>query len=108
MTFFFYFFFNQLPPLLSLAPFVGCIELGSLNNDVISLYNFKETHKMNVVTSTPCLRYATYNYSPGVKVCCHFVSHPCHLQIPSTLHTAGYRVIGSLLELYSFRYYLSQ
>lgn len=63
MTFFFYFFFNQLPPLLSLAPFVGCIELGSLNNDVISLYNFKETHKMNVVTSTPCLRYATYNYS---------------------------------------------
>uniref|UniRef100_A0AAQ4NQ22 Laminin, alpha 4 n=1 Tax=Gasterosteus aculeatus aculeatus TaxID=481459 RepID=A0AAQ4NQ22_GASAC len=47
----------RLPPLLSLAPFVGCIELGSLNNDVISLYNFKETHKMNVVTSTPCLRY---------------------------------------------------
>ncbi|KAL6096213.1 lama4 [Pungitius sinensis] len=47
----------RLPPLLSLAPFVGCIELGSLNNDVFSLYNFKETHKMDVVTSTPCLRY---------------------------------------------------
>lgn len=45
------------PPPLSLAPFVGCIELGSLNNDVISLYNFKETHKMDVITSTPCPRY---------------------------------------------------
>ncbi|XP_071755332.2 laminin subunit alpha-4 [Centroberyx gerrardi] len=47
----------RLPPLLSLAPFVGCIELASLNNDVISLYNFKETHKMDVVASTPCPRY---------------------------------------------------
>uniref|UniRef100_UPI0037E8F82A laminin subunit alpha-4 n=1 Tax=Semicossyphus pulcher TaxID=241346 RepID=UPI0037E8F82A len=47
----------RLPPPLSLAPFVGCIELGSLNNDVISLYNFKETHKMDVVTSSPCPRY---------------------------------------------------
>uniref|UniRef100_A0A3Q4BIK6 Laminin, alpha 4 n=1 Tax=Mola mola TaxID=94237 RepID=A0A3Q4BIK6_MOLML len=47
----------KLPPPLSLAPFVGCIELSSLNNDVISLYNFKETHKMDVVASTPCPRY---------------------------------------------------
>ncbi|XP_035473897.2 laminin subunit alpha-4 [Scophthalmus maximus] len=47
----------RLPPPLSLAPFVGCIELGSLNNDVISLYNFKETHKVDVVTSSPCSRY---------------------------------------------------
>ncbi|CAN9507589.1 unnamed protein product [Ophioblennius macclurei] len=47
----------KLPPPLSLAPFVGCIELASLNNDVISLYNFKETHKINVVTSPPCPRY---------------------------------------------------
>ncbi|XP_070705268.1 laminin subunit alpha-4 [Pempheris klunzingeri] len=47
----------RLPPPLSLAPFVGCIELGSLNNDVISLYNFKETHKMDVITSSPCPRY---------------------------------------------------
>ncbi|XP_072218909.1 laminin subunit alpha-4 [Leuresthes tenuis] len=47
----------RLPPPLSLAPFVGCIELASLNNDVISLYNFKETHKINVVTSPPCSRY---------------------------------------------------
>ncbi|XP_076027108.1 laminin subunit alpha-4 [Genypterus blacodes] len=47
----------RLPPPLSLAPFVGCIELASVNNDVISLYNFKETHQMNVVASTPCPRY---------------------------------------------------
>nr|XP_057924407.1 laminin subunit alpha-4 [Doryrhamphus excisus] len=47
----------KLPPPLSLAPFVGCIELASLNNDVISLYNFKKTHQMDVVASTPCSRY---------------------------------------------------
>ncbi|CAB1340378.1 unnamed protein product [Coregonus sp. 'balchen'] len=47
----------KLPPALSLAPFVGCIELASLNNDVISLYNFKQTHKMDVVASTPCPSY---------------------------------------------------
>ncbi|XP_047430027.1 laminin subunit alpha-4 [Mugil cephalus] len=47
----------KLPPPLSLAPFVGCIELASLNNDVISLYNFKKTHKIDVATSPPCPRY---------------------------------------------------
>lgn len=47
----------KLPPPLSLAPFVGCIELASLNNDVISVYNFKETHRIDVVASPPCPRY---------------------------------------------------
>ncbi|KAJ0061302.1 hypothetical protein NL108_014826 [Boleophthalmus pectinirostris] len=47
----------KLPPPLSLAPFVGCIELESINNDVISLYNFKEIHQMDVVASAPCPRY---------------------------------------------------
>ncbi|KAM9355320.1 laminin subunit alpha-4 [Pholidichthys leucotaenia] len=47
----------KLPPPLSLAPFVGCIELASLNNDVISLYNFKDTNEIDVVTSPPCPRY---------------------------------------------------
>uniref|UniRef100_A0A8C9T2H0 Laminin, alpha 4 n=1 Tax=Scleropages formosus TaxID=113540 RepID=A0A8C9T2H0_SCLFO len=37
----------RLPSALSLPPFVGCIELATLNNDVISLYNFKRTHKIN-------------------------------------------------------------
>lgn len=58
---------TQLPPLLSLAPFVGCIELSSLNNDVISLYNFKETHKMDVVASTPCPRY-TFRWQDPLKL----------------------------------------
>ncbi|XP_055362152.1 laminin subunit alpha-4 isoform X2 [Betta splendens] len=47
----------KLPPPLSLAPFVGCIELASLNNDVISLYNFKKTHKVDMTASPPCPRY---------------------------------------------------
>ncbi|XP_060769481.1 laminin subunit alpha-4 [Neoarius graeffei] len=47
----------KLPPALSLAPFVGCIELASLNNEVISLYNFKKLHGMNVAASKPCPRY---------------------------------------------------
>ncbi|XP_072296549.1 laminin subunit alpha-4 [Eucyclogobius newberryi] len=47
----------KLPPPLSLAPFVGCIELESINNDVISLYNFKETHQIDVIASAPCPRY---------------------------------------------------
>ncbi|XP_024147137.1 laminin subunit alpha-4 [Oryzias melastigma] len=45
-----------LPPLLSLAPFVGCIELASLNNDVISLYNFKKIYPTNNLLP-PCPRY---------------------------------------------------
>uniref|UniRef100_A0AAY4BMX2 Laminin subunit alpha-4 n=1 Tax=Denticeps clupeoides TaxID=299321 RepID=A0AAY4BMX2_9TELE len=40
----------KLPPPLTLAPFVGCIELASLNNEIISLYNFKTTHSMDVET----------------------------------------------------------
>ncbi|XP_051952446.1 laminin subunit alpha-4 isoform X1 [Xyrauchen texanus] len=47
----------KLPPALSLAPFVGCIELETLNSDVISLYNYKELHKMDVVASVPCSRH---------------------------------------------------
>ncbi|XP_056620180.1 laminin subunit alpha-4 isoform X1 [Triplophysa dalaica] len=47
----------QLPKELMLLPLVGCIELETLNNDVISLYNFKELHKMNVVASVPCPRH---------------------------------------------------
>uniref|UniRef100_A0A8C2EAR9 Laminin, alpha 4 n=1 Tax=Cyprinus carpio TaxID=7962 RepID=A0A8C2EAR9_CYPCA len=47
----------KLPPALTLAPFVGCIELEALNSDVISLYNFKQLHKMDVVESMPCPRH---------------------------------------------------
>ncbi|ROL08880.1 Laminin subunit alpha-4 [Anabarilius grahami] len=47
----------KVPPALSLAPFVGCIELETLNSDVISLYNFKQLHKMDVAASMPCPRH---------------------------------------------------
>ncbi|XP_053541993.1 laminin subunit alpha-4 [Ictalurus punctatus] len=47
----------KLPPALSLAPFVGCVELSSLNNEVISLYNFKKLNDMNLAVSKPCPRY---------------------------------------------------
>ncbi|XP_064196061.1 laminin subunit alpha-4 [Anguilla rostrata] len=47
----------KLPTALNLPSFVGCIEMGSMNNDVISLYNFKQTHKMDVVADSPCPRY---------------------------------------------------
>ncbi|XP_051732085.1 laminin subunit alpha-4 [Ctenopharyngodon idella] len=47
----------KIPPALSLAPFVGCIELETLNSDVISLYNFKQLHKMDVAASMPCPRH---------------------------------------------------
>ncbi|XP_077076325.1 laminin subunit alpha-4 isoform X1 [Siphateles boraxobius] len=47
----------KIPPALSLAPFVGCIELETLNSDIISLYNFKQLHKMDVAASMPCPRH---------------------------------------------------
>ncbi|XP_066554921.1 laminin subunit alpha-4 [Amia ocellicauda] len=47
----------RLPPSLNLEPFIGCIELATLNNDVISLYHFKQTHKINTATLPPCARY---------------------------------------------------
>ncbi|XP_066532892.1 laminin subunit alpha-4 isoform X2 [Hoplias malabaricus] len=47
----------MLPPALSLAPFVGCIELASLNDEVVSLYNFRALHMMNVSLTPPCPRY---------------------------------------------------
>ncbi|KAG1933974.1 laminin subunit alpha-5 [Pimephales promelas] len=47
----------KIPPALSLAPFVGCIELETLNSDIISLYNFKQLHKMDVAASVPCPRH---------------------------------------------------
>ncbi|XP_038655581.1 laminin subunit alpha-4 [Scyliorhinus canicula] len=47
----------QLPASLNLPGFVGCIELASLNDDIISLYNFKQTHKLNTTVDRPCTRY---------------------------------------------------
>uniref|UniRef100_A0A8D0GDX5 Laminin subunit alpha-4 n=1 Tax=Sphenodon punctatus TaxID=8508 RepID=A0A8D0GDX5_SPHPU len=46
----------KLPPILNLPGFVGCLELATLNDDVISLYNFKNIYNMNTTTSPPCAR----------------------------------------------------
>ncbi|XP_078398336.1 laminin subunit alpha-4 isoform X2 [Cetorhinus maximus] len=47
----------QLPASLNIPGFVGCIELATLNDDIISLYNFKQIYKLNTTTNRPCTRY---------------------------------------------------
>ncbi|XP_044282126.1 laminin subunit alpha-4 [Varanus komodoensis] len=44
----------KLPSSLNLPGFIGCLELATLNDDVISLYNFKNIY--NVTRSVPCAR----------------------------------------------------
>ncbi|NWU18154.1 LAMA4 protein, partial [Cephalopterus ornatus] len=46
----------ELPPSLNLPGFIGCLELATLNNDVISLYNFKHVYNIDTTTSPPCAR----------------------------------------------------
>ncbi|XP_044146323.1 laminin subunit alpha-4 [Bufo gargarizans] len=46
----------KLPHSLNLPSFVGCLELASVNDDVVSLYNFREKYNINTVTSPPCRR----------------------------------------------------
>ncbi|XP_053566849.1 laminin subunit alpha-4 [Bombina bombina] len=46
----------KLPTSLTLPGFVGCLELSTLNNDVISLYNFWHIYNINTATAPPCVR----------------------------------------------------
>ncbi|XP_055980995.1 laminin subunit alpha-4 isoform X1 [Sorex fumeus] len=46
----------KLPSSLNLPGFTGCLELATLNNDVISLYNFKHIYDMDPSKSVPCAR----------------------------------------------------
>ncbi|EHA97485.1 Laminin subunit alpha-4, partial [Heterocephalus glaber] len=46
----------KLPATLNLPGYVGCLELATLNNDVISLYNFKHIYNMDPSKSVPCAR----------------------------------------------------
>ncbi|KAG9493368.1 hypothetical protein GDO78_001336, partial [Eleutherodactylus coqui] len=46
----------KLPDSLNLPSFVGCLELASVNDDVVSLYNFRNKYNINTVTSPPCRR----------------------------------------------------
>ncbi|NXP59249.1 LAMA4 protein, partial [Chloropsis cyanopogon] len=46
----------KLPPSLNLPGFIGCLELATLNDEVISLYNFKRVYNIDTTTSPPCAR----------------------------------------------------
>lgn len=51
-----FFLLSQLPASLNLPGYVGCLELATLNSDVISLYNFKHIYNMDPLKSVPCAR----------------------------------------------------
>uniref|UniRef100_A0A2I2YF13 Laminin subunit alpha 3 n=1 Tax=Gorilla gorilla gorilla TaxID=9595 RepID=A0A2I2YF13_GORGO len=46
----------KLPSRLSFPPYKGCIELDDLNENVLSLYNFKNTFNLNTTEVEPCRR----------------------------------------------------
>ncbi|PNJ81060.1 LAMA3 isoform 6 [Pongo abelii] len=46
----------KLPSRLSFPPYKGCIELDDLNENVLSLYNFKKTFNLNTTEVEPCRR----------------------------------------------------
>ncbi|XP_054036118.1 laminin subunit alpha-3 [Dryobates pubescens] len=45
------------PPKLDYPHYEGCIELDSLNEHIVSLYNFKRTFNLNTTEVQPCRRY---------------------------------------------------
>ena len=46
----------QPPPQLELPHFKGCIELETLNEEVLSLYNFEQSFQLNTTEVKPCAR----------------------------------------------------
>ncbi|XP_029467612.1 laminin subunit alpha-5 isoform X2 [Rhinatrema bivittatum] len=44
------------PDLLDYPNYRGCIEMDTLNEEVISLYNFKETFQVDTIKDKPCAR----------------------------------------------------
>ncbi|CAM4504786.1 unnamed protein product [Lepidochelys olivacea] len=58
----------QPPSALDYPRYQGCIELDNLNENVISLYNFKRTFNLNTTEVEPCSRYkaeSDQNYFEG-------------------------------------------
>ncbi|XP_024119648.2 laminin subunit alpha-5 isoform X2 [Oryzias melastigma] len=51
--------FKPPPPLNVSSNFKGCIELDTLNEEVLSLYNFEETFALNTTSEKPCVRSKT-------------------------------------------------
>lgn len=48
--------FLQPPSPLALPNFKGCIELDTLNEEVLSLYNFEKIFQLNTTEEKPCGR----------------------------------------------------
>lgn len=46
----------QPPPLLRFPGYRGCIEMDTLNEEVVSLYNFERTFQLDTAVDRPCAR----------------------------------------------------
>ncbi|XP_017358968.1 laminin subunit alpha-5 isoform X2 [Cebus imitator] len=44
------------PPLLNFPGYLGCIEMDTLNEEVVSLYNFEKTFQLDTAVDRPCAR----------------------------------------------------
>lgn len=51
-------FHPQPPPALRYPNYRGCLELDTLNEEVVSLYNFQHTFKLDTAAEKPCARWA--------------------------------------------------
>ena len=49
-------FHSQPPPTLRYPNYRGCLELDTLNEEVVSLYNFQRTFQVDTTTEKPCAR----------------------------------------------------
>lgn len=51
-------FHSQPPPALRYPNYRGCLELDTLNEEVVSLYNFQHTFELDTAVEKPCARWA--------------------------------------------------
>lgn len=49
-------FHSQPPPALRYPNYRGCLELDTLNEEVVSLYNFQHTFQLDTTAEKPCAR----------------------------------------------------
>lgn len=54
----------QPPEPLRFPRYRGCIEMGTLNEAVVSLYNFEKTFQLNTAVDKPCARYVLPGPAP--------------------------------------------
>lgn len=52
-------FHSQPPPALRYPSYRGCLELDTLNEEVVSLYNFQHTFQVDTTAEKPCARWGT-------------------------------------------------